>query len=77
MEGMREFIIFKNAQAGFGTESGSCSMGTWPFSRDEAAGCEAHNSHPYSAEVKNGWTHISTSNTPSWHVYEKITNFNL
>jgi len=49
LEGMREFIIFKNSQAGFGTESGSFFTGTQPFSGDEAAGCEGHNSHPYNA----------------------------
>jgi hypothetical protein len=74
---MGEFIIFKNAQASFATESASCSMDTRPFFGERAAVSEVQNSHPYSAEVKKDWTHISTSYTASWHVHEKIMNFNL
>ena len=72
LAGMRDFFIFINFQAGSETETASCSMGTRPFLGEKAAGCEAHNSHPYSAEVKNEWIHISTSNTPSWQAHEKI-----
>jgi hypothetical protein len=74
---MREFIILKNAQAAFETVSASCSTGTRPSFWKKAAGCEAQNWHPYSTEVKNEWTYISTSNTPSWHVHDEITNFKL
>jgi hypothetical protein len=76
LAGMRDFF-FINAQAGFGTETAFCSVGTRPFFGDKAAGCEAHNSHPCSAEVKNEWTHISTSNTPSWHAHDKLMKFNV